>query len=522
MTDANETNELEESLANLLIPSTYKVRGRIDDPGATGVFGYSTAGSGTGKGVVGQVDSDNDDAAAVHGEANNSDAGAAADGIKAITRGTGNSGNILPNFATGVTGQATNSSGSYTYGVYGTNNGTGNGTAGVLGWSFADDGQVYGVRGETNSATDGAAGVWGDTNDSSGQIYGVKGTTGSANDDAAGVRGEATQGSGVTYGVRGVTQSTNSSAAGVYGEGKGDADGVRARSQSGQALFVSGVNRQGDDRLYPSEHAAFIQDLNGDFSSVLALKTVDTTTESVADKFITFFDGGNNVLGAIEADGSGGVRFTGAATGDFAEYMPRLDPDEEIEGGDVVGVFGDAVTRRTDGADYVMVVSDQPLVTGNSPGQSDAAREGHETVAFVGQVPVKVRGTVEEGDVIVPSGEHDGTGRAIPAAEWTPRDGAVVGRAWEGADEEAVDRVTVAVGVESGEALEPAFENLTEELELKDDRITDLKAETERLREELSQRDDRIDDLEARTEQLDSRLRALEARADAAPTPADD
>ena len=32
---------------------------------------------------------------------------------------------------------------------------------------------------------------------------------------------------------------------------------------------------------------------------------------------------------------------------DYAEWLPRLHPDESIESGDVVGIFGGSVSKQT-------------------------------------------------------------------------------------------------------------------------------------------------------------------------------
>lgn len=118
---------------------------------------------------------------------------------------------------------------------------------------------------------------------------------------------------------------------------------------------------------------------------------------------------------------------------------------------------------------------------------------------------MKVRGTTESGDLIVPSGEGDGTGRAITADEWTPGDGPIVGRAWEETDETGVDEVTVAVGLETGKVVEPAVADRA-------DRIDDLEGENARLRAELDRKDARIADLESQVADLRARNEALEAR----------
>ena len=79
-------------------------------------------------------------------------------------------------------------------------------------------------------------------------------------------------------------------------------------------------------------------------------------TPEVSSNFIGFFDykfnSGPRLIGEIEGDGLGGVRFTGSAASvsgggaDFAEYLPRLDPDVPLLPGDVVGLHGDAVGHR--------------------------------------------------------------------------------------------------------------------------------------------------------------------------------
>lgn len=91
----------------------------------------------------------------------------------------------------------------------------------------------------------------------------------------------------------------------------------------------------------------------------------------------------------------------------------------------------DAVTREAQQqADQLMVVTDRAVVLGNDPGPE--ARSRYEKVAFVGQVPVRVRGPVSVGDLLVASGRADGTAWAVAPGEYRPAtDGPVVGQAWE-------------------------------------------------------------------------------------------
>ena len=134
-----------------------------------------------------------------------------------------------------------------------------------------------------------------------------------------------------------------------------------------------------------------------------------------------------------------------SGSGDYAEWLERLHPDEPIMVADLVGVTGGKITRTTDGADQVMAVSLKPIVLGNMPPEG----RGHlyERVAFMGQTLVKVRGRVQVGDFIVPSGLNDGTGVGVRPDEITATQlGAVVGVAWESINED-FGLVNVAVGL---------------------------------------------------------------------------
>ncbi len=182
---------------------------------------------------------------------------------------------------------------------------------------------------------------------------------------------------------------------------------------------------------------------------VLALKTSAPNPGNLT-KFITFFDASNTALGHVEGDGSGGVHFTGTSA-DFAEMLPRLEAGEQIAAGEVVGVYGGRITRRTEGAEQLMVVTDRAIVLGNNPG--DGARAGYEAVSFVGQVPVWVRGTVESGDVLVASGLEDGFAVGVALARYdVARHGTVLGRAW-GSSSGGERRVNAVLGVDEAAAL---------------------------------------------------------------------
>ncbi|BAY14146.1 hypothetical protein [Calothrix sp. NIES-2098] len=149
------------------------------------------------------------------------------------------------------------------------------------------------------------------------------------------------------------------------------------------------------------------------------------------------------VEGGIQATNLGG---TGS---DYAEWLPRLQQDEVIQEGDITGVFGGKITKKTNDAQTLMVISSQPLVLGNMPSQEN--KLPHEKVAFMGQVRVKVRGKVQAGDYIVPSRLNDGVGIAVSSDKITSAAYAtqIIGTAWESSQQENVKLINVLVGHQS-------------------------------------------------------------------------
>lgn len=498
--------------------------------GSAGVFGEAESTSGQTYGVHAINRSDNSDAAAVRAVSTSSARGlyVKTNFIGASVESTqssagsfytdeGSSGLFVRNRATADDGVTRD-------GILAATESDVAGSAGVLGRASDGSGQTYGVKGENNSTVDGHAGVKGESPGKVSLGSGVEGTTegtGSSSDETfadgvlgkatvssdvelnAGVRGTNSSSSGTGYGVYGSTTSTNSSAAGVYASASNGATGISATVSDGEAQGLR-VTKTADKATNsdPEQYPALVEHTpDGASNEGLAIRTGYTGTPGSGTNFVTFFDGNDTILGAVEGDGSGGVT-TASAGSDYAEYMPRLDPDEEMEAADVVGVVDGQITRDTTGADQAMVVTDQAIVTGNWPGPSPEDRADYETVAFVGQVPVKVRGAVTEGDLVVPSGEADGTARAIAPDEWRPGDGPIVGRAWEGTDGAGLDQVTVAVGLETGAALESAFAQQA-------DRLATLDSENDRLRAELDEKDEQIETLTDEVETLQAEVERL-------------
>lgn len=193
-----------------------------------------------------------------------------------------------------------------------------------------------------------------------------------------------------------------------------------------------------------SSHVAQIENTNtGSNADVLALR-VAAADAGNSNNFITFFDA-SGAVGAIEG-GIFGVNLT-SGSADYAEWLPRLDPDELLEPGDVVAIVGGKVTRNTDDAEQLLAITDRPIVLANRP-RGDTA--GYAPVAMVGQLPLKVVGAVAVGDYLLASGESDGTAVAVAPDALAPEDLVrVVGRAWEGSRAKGIKRVLTAISMQS-------------------------------------------------------------------------
>lgn len=193
-----------------------------------------------------------------------------------------------------------------------------------------------------------------------------------------------------------------------------------------------------------SSHIAVIenQDTTGD-GDVLALQ-VRSTPAQPGNNFITFFSGSSDI-GAVEGNGGGGVTYR-TTSADYAEWMPRDDGEAPMSAGDVVGVFAGRIRRMTDGADHILVVSTSPAMLANSPGLANQAN--YEVISMLGQVPVKVRGAVNAGDILVASGKNDGFAVGVSATDATiDQHARSIGVAWESKSSADVGTVRCAVGL---------------------------------------------------------------------------
>ncbi len=243
--------------------------------------------------------------------------------------------------------------------------------------------------------------------------------------------------------------------------------------------------RQGDNILRIEGFADGSQDdpdnyivhmnATGSTGDVLALRVgVDNPTGS--NNFITFFGNAENAVGGVDGTGSLGVDYKSGGA-DFAEYLPKSEDVVEFNHGDIVGISDGVVSHNTENADFVSVITDRSSHSGNWPG-SDLEAE-YEKVSFIGQVPVKVEGAVNQGDIIVASGRNDGIAIAIPEDKLTADlFSQMIGIAWESSNDAGVKRVNTSIGLNNPAKLLIEQEKL---IESQEDRILSLEEKLNKL-----------------------------------------
>ncbi len=197
---------------------------------------------------------------------------------------------------------------------------------------------------------------------------------------------------------------------------------------------------------------------------------------------------------------NGGVTY-GSKGADYAEWMPKVDPQQDFLFGQIIGVKNGKISLNTTGADQVMSVSMAPVVIGNVP--PDGKEDEYEKVAFIGQVPVLVRGGVEAGDYVVASGKNDGFGIGVKAEDLSidqlPQ---ILGRALTSTTTDGLDVVNVLIGVKTNEWVQ-IFRS-------QDDRIKKLEARMDEYRRTLAESNAaRMESLEAENRMLREEIRTI-------------
>jgi len=136
---------------------------------------------------------------------------------------------------------------------------------------------------------------------------------------------------------------------------------------------------------------------------------------------LIWYDGGDNqILFRVDASAQNDDGWETAAV-DYAEWMKKLDPNEEILPFEVVGIKNGKVTKDTNDATFYMLTSSKSGIRGGN--SMDTPRDNDKewiVVAYVGQVPVLLKGEFKEGDYVMPSGRNDGLAVAVPSENIQP------------------------------------------------------------------------------------------------------
>jgi len=212
--------------------------------------------------------------------------------------------------------------------------------------------------------------------------------------------------------------------------------------------FITFVDK--DNRKLGAIRAQSIQNFSYDYFD--GQKLLDLTAEfigiDIVDDFLSIMSGISEMINAYNDIG---VEYS-SGNGDYAEWLERENPKEDISYGDIVAVKGGKITKDLRGAQQIMAVSKKPIVLGNVP---EAKRTSFgNNIAFMGQIPVKVVGAVQSGDYIVAKGEIPGYGVAIHPKDMTVEDYKLaVGRSWDNNPKAGPKMVNTVVGVHNHDFL---------------------------------------------------------------------
>jgi hypothetical protein len=210
------------------------------------------------------------------------------------------------------------------------------------------------------------------------------------------------------------------------------------------------------------------------FNSFAGVTVIGLDPTQLAETAVKYgINGLAQVANLADAYNSIGVEYS-SGFGDYAEWLERLDSTEQIRPGDIVGVVSGKITKDLTNAEQVMAVSSKPIVLGNTPPE-DKADMGNK-IAFMGQIPVKVMGSVKTGDFIVGRGEVPGYGVAIHPEDMTVDDFRLaVGRSWETMEGDGPKMVNTVVGVHNGNSLN-ILKKYQKRLDETDARLNSLEA----------------------------------------------
>lgn len=205
------------------------------------------------------------------------------------------------------------------------------------------------------------------------------------------------------------------------------------------------------DSQLGSIRAESISDWSNNFLNPIYIYKLYGALNSAVDKKHAKYHFKSKIYEALFDYEKIGVEYS-SGNGDYAEWLERINPNENISTGDIVAVKAGKITKDLTNAEQVMAVSHRPIVLGNTPDQSKIHLGNN--IAFMGQIPVKVMGPVQSGDYIVAKGNIAGYGLAIPPTKMQLEDFKLaVGRAWDTDRANGAKMINTVVGVHNGDYL---------------------------------------------------------------------
>jgi hypothetical protein len=257
--------------------------------------------------------------------------------------------------------------------------------------------------------------------------------------------------------------------------------GLGTNDPAGQLHVQDNLANQGVSDSPRANMVLFENTNDGPRPDVLGLQAGPTDPGSGVT-YISFYQRDGTSVGGIEGNGSGGVNYATSGS-DYAEELPMRPGAPTASPRDLVAVRGGEVTLGTEGTDRLMIVTDRAAVTGNAAQNSEQPRV---PVAFIGQVPVQLNGTAAVGDLIVASGQDDGTARAVSPGQYRSSEhGSIAGRAWSAKPTPGAGTVTVAVGLDQSGALARQFRRQRQTIQTQKKKLKSQAQKIDSLEERL-------------------------------------
>lgn len=251
------------------------------------------------------------------------------------------------------------------------------------------------------------------------------------------------------------------------------------RAQGGVGINTNAPNTGLDIRINKGSHAMDVYNLNTGANADGIAVRINVATPGSGNSFVSFQRDNGLTLAGIRGNGAGGVVYSTSGA-DYAEYLPLADHDLPPLPGQVVAIRAGKVTLDTTAAEQLAVVSANPAVAGNDPGEEHHGR--HALVAFIGQVDVLVTGPVRTGDFLVASGRRDGRAIAVPPQHMRLElIDLAIGRAWS-ANPAGPGSVRALVGLNPINAAQSvALQRLAEENATLREQSTELRVRLDHL-----------------------------------------